>query len=376
MKFGILFAILILFFAMACVAQPQPKELRGVWLTNVDSDVLFSKAAIDEAMQFLADHHFNTVYPVVWNKAHTLFPSEVMAREFGDPIDPRFVGRDPLQEVIDVAHRHGLRVIPWFEFGFSSSYQMNGGYLLKIKPDWAARDRDGNLLTKNGFEWMNAYHPEVQQFIIDMVMEVVEKYDVDGVQGDDRLPAQPIEGGYSNYTDSLYRAENGGNPPPQDFRDLQWQRWRGDKLNAFAKRLYETVKSRKPDIAISWAPSVYPWSFDEYLQDWPNWLKNGYVDEIIPQIYRYELDQYKQTVDALGMEFLGTNPDQQRKIFAGMLVKVGKYRISGDYLIAAIKYHRAKGFNGEVFFFYEGLRENNDELAKLLLQTVYAEPAK
>lgn len=376
MKSGYLFVFLILFFAMACSAQPQPKEMRGVWLTNVDSDVLSSKSAIEAAMQFLADHHFNTVYPVVWNKAHTLFPSEVMTREFGDPIDPRYVGRDPLQEVIEAGHRHGLRVIPWFEFGFSSSYQMNGGYLLKIKPEWAARDRDGNLLTKNGFEWMNAYHPEVQQFMINLVMEVVEKYDVDGIQGDDRLPAQPIEGGYSDVADSLYRAENGGNPPPNDFRDLQWQRWRGDKLNTFAKKLHDSVKSRKPDIAVSWAPSVYPWSFDEYLQDWPNWLKNGYADEIIPQIYRYELDQYKQTVDALGMEFLGTNPGQQRKIFAGMLVKVGKYRIPGDYLIAAIKYHRSKGFNGEVFFFYEGLRENNDELAKLLLQTVYAEPAK
>lgn len=376
MKSGYLFVFLILFYAMACGAQPQPNELRGVWLTNVDSDVLSSTSAIEAAIQFLADHHFNTVYPVVWNKAHTLFPSDVMTREFGDPIDPRYVGRDPLQEVIEAAHRHGLRVIPWFEFGFSSSYQMNGGYLLKIKPDWAARDRDGNLLTKNGFEWMNAYHPEVQQFMIDLVTEVVDKYDVDGIQGDDRLPAQPIEGGYSDVTDSLYRAENGGNPPPHDFRDLHWQRWRGDKLNTFAKKLHDSVKSRKPDIAVSWAPSVYPWSFDEYLQDWPNWLKNGYADEIIPQIYRYELDQYKQTVDALGMEFLGTNPDQQRKIFAGMLVKVGKYRISGDYLIAAIKYHRAKGFNGEVFFFYEGLRENNDELAKLLLKTVYTEPAK
>ncbi|MEZ4763882.1 MAG: hypothetical protein R3C26_12095 [Calditrichia bacterium] len=39
------------------------------------------------------------------------------------------------------------------------------------------------------------------------------------------------------------------------------------------------------------AKRVYPWSFDEYLQDWPNWLKNGYADEIIPQIYRYELDR-------------------------------------------------------------------------------------
>ena len=63
------------------------------------------------------------------------------------------------------------------------------------RPEWAARDKNGAILTKNGFEWMNAIHPEVQQFLLDMVQEVIRSYDVDGIQGDDRLPAMPSEGG-------------------------------------------------------------------------------------------------------------------------------------------------------------------------------------
>ena len=50
---------------------------------------------------------------------------------------------------------------------------------------------------------MNAIHPEVQQFLLDMVQEVIRSYDVDGIQGDDRLPAMPSEGGYSRYTIEL-----------------------------------------------------------------------------------------------------------------------------------------------------------------------------
>jgi uncharacterized lipoprotein YddW (UPF0748 family) len=60
---------------------------------------------------------------------------------------------------------------------------------------------------------MNGFDPEVQDFIMAMIMEVVEKYDVEGIQGDDRLPAMPSLAGYDNYTSSLYKAKYGKEPP-------------------------------------------------------------------------------------------------------------------------------------------------------------------
>jgi len=95
-------------------------ELRGVWLTNVDSRVLDSRAAIAEAMEFLAAHHFNIVFPVVWNKAATTYPSRVVREAIGVEIDPRYRGRDPLAEVVEEAHRRRIAVVPWFEFGFAA----------------------------------------------------------------------------------------------------------------------------------------------------------------------------------------------------------------------------------------------------------------
>jgi uncharacterized lipoprotein YddW (UPF0748 family) len=53
-----------------------------------------------------------------------------------------------LAELIHAAHSLGIKVIPWFEYGFASSYNLNGGPLLEKKPEWAARDRTGNLLNK------------------------------------------------------------------------------------------------------------------------------------------------------------------------------------------------------------------------------------
>ncbi|MGL6139967.1 MAG: family 10 glycosylhydrolase, partial [Planktothrix sp.] len=112
-------------------------EIRGVWLTNTDSRVMFSRQTIAEAMEFLVETGFNVVFPVVWNKGVTLYRSQVMAQTFGIEIDFYSKGRDPLQEVIEEGHRVGLEVIPWFEFGFASSYQQNGGRILSQKPGWS-----------------------------------------------------------------------------------------------------------------------------------------------------------------------------------------------------------------------------------------------
>ena len=71
-----------------CDTPPTGDELRGVWLTNVDSDVLDSRENIEEAMAFLAEHNFNVVFPVVWNDAATMYPSTVMDTLVGRRIDP------------------------------------------------------------------------------------------------------------------------------------------------------------------------------------------------------------------------------------------------------------------------------------------------
>jgi len=298
----------------------------------------------------------------------------VMEKKFGVRIDPRMKGRDPLQEIIEEARKRNIAVIPWFEYGFASSYKKKGGKILKKFPHWAAESRDGKLLTKNGFEWMNPYHPEVQNFILSLIREVVTKYDVDGVQGDDRLPANPSEGGYDAYTKALYALEHNGAEPPADHRNDGWIRWRAEKLNQFGKLVYTTVKSVKLDALVTWSPSVYPWSLEEYLQDVPSWINGSYADLVIPQNYRYEFARYASTMEGLAPDSIGY-PRAYKNMYMGVLMNVGTYVIPDDYLESVMRLHREKGYNGEVFFFYEGLRKNNDRLARLLKEKFYTAPA-
>jgi len=349
------------------------EPIRGVWVTNIDSEILFSDDAIAEGLKKLADRGFNTIYPVVWNDGYTLHPSQVMADRFGDEFRQdtlfRQQGRDPLQIVIEEARKNELRVIPWFEFGFSSSYSQDGGHILQAYPEWAAKDQSGSILKKNGFEWMNAIHPEVQAFVTELVLEVARNYDIDGIQGDDRLPAMPSEGGYSEYTRELYQKET-GQKIPEDPRDEEFLQWKSDKLSDYAVDLYNSVKDLNPELTVSFAPSIYPWSKEEYLQDWPEWLRRGVVDELIPQAYRWTVDAYKITANEM-VDTFNKNQDGHVAFASGVIIKAGSRYNDYGYVKEIISTNRSLGIDGEVYFFYEGLFEQNENLADSLFQHHY-----
>jgi uncharacterized lipoprotein YddW (UPF0748 family) len=349
--------LLFVFFATFFYAQTKAEitAIRGVWLTNVDSKVLNSNKNIEAAVDHCAEIGINTIFVVTWNKAMTTYPSKVVKELTGIEIDPVFKGRDPLKELIYAAHKKDIKVIAWFEFGFSTSFKNNGGSIIKLKPEWAALDNKGKLVSKNGFEWMNGFNPEVQDFMLSMIMEVVKNYDVDGIQGDDRLPAMPSESGYDKYTIDRYRSEHNDQYPPKMFKDTAWVQWRANILNLYMKRIYTSVKSVKPNVVVTMSPSIYPWSKEEYLQDWPTWLTNGYVDQIIPQNYRYDLKRYSESLDEIVNKQI--DKDKLDRFYPGILLKVGKYYPSQKFLSEMIIENRKHGINGEVFFFYEGLKK-------------------
>jgi len=327
--------------------------IRGAWITTTASTALDSRDNIRQMVANCKAAGINHLFVVVYNNARTTYPSNVMNNLIGKPILERFAGRDPLQECVEEGHAAGLKVHAWFEYGFSSSYSASGGAIVNAKPNWAARDLAGNLVVKNGFDWLNGLHPEVQQFLIDLFKEVVSNYAIDGVQGDDRLPAMPSTGGYDTYTVNLYKNENGGNTPPTTATDANWLRWRADKLNLFVKRLRSEVKAIKPTVLFTISPSPYPFGYTEYLQDWPTWVDSSWVDAVLPQCYRYDINAYTAVLQQQKSYY--RNPSVP--LYPGVLIKSGTYTASTGFLSQMIQANRNNGFKGESFFFYEGIKE-------------------
>ena len=369
-RFIITLAIL---FNISLFAQPV-QQFRATWLTNVDSYVLTTDNSIVEAVNYLSSIGINVVFPVVYNKGYTVYPSEIMDSLFGTPVIPEigFQNRDFLDRLVIEAHRVGIEVIPWFEFGFSSSYSLNGGHIVAKFPGWALKNNQGNLVVKNGFDWLSGINPEVQDYMLSLITEVIDKYDVDGVQGDDRLPAMPYEGGYDSVTVAIYKSEHGGVAPPNNPFDTNWKRWRADKLNQFFIRMRDSVKSRGDYLILSSSPTPYPWGYDEYLQDSRYWAQNNVVDNIIPQLYRYDFSGYQSVLSQSLSQIRSVNPSIY---FAGILIKAGSYVIDPTLITQVINLNRTNNVNGECTFFYEGLRANNNQIGNLLGTDFYNQPA-
>lgn len=350
--------------------RPQATAVRGVWLTNVDSDVLTSVAKIEAAVQRCKDLNINTIFVVTYNKAATSYPSQVMDELIGVPIDPLYAGRDPLREVIDAAHAEGIKVFAWFEYGFAA-FNGSPGPILDAYPDWAAINVDGEPVVKNGFHWMNPMLPEVRGFMSDLILEVVNEYpDIDGVQGDDRLPAMPSEGGYDDYTVGLYQDAHGGAAPPSNRTDPAWLQWRADILNAWAEQLYTDIKAVNPNCIVAMSPSPLNFGFREYLQDYTAWIDGGYCDLVSPQLYRRDNQGIGVYRGLLQDQLIRVGAANEAIFYPGTLSYLGSYVPQPQFFVDMINANRELGVMGEVHFFYNALIANEE-----VFKAVYPGPA-
>ena len=115
--------------------------MRGVWVANPDHNRFYYSAdTIHQQLLAWKQQGINTVFVAMWNQGRTLYPSAVVKNVTGVAIDARSSGRDPPQEVIQVAHQEGIKVYAWFEFGFASDYKGGlGSELIAKRPHFSQR---------------------------------------------------------------------------------------------------------------------------------------------------------------------------------------------------------------------------------------------
>ena len=344
------------------VANKPDTAVCGVWVTNVGSPALSSPQNIALMVNNIDAAGINVIFVDVFNKNQTLHPSAVLHNNIllGTQEQMFGAGWDPLQVLIEKAHAKNIKVIPWFEYGFISNYKGMAHPILDAHPDWVGVDYNYSATVRNDFTWFNAFNPAVQQFMLDLIMEVVNKYDVDGIQCDDHMPAMPINSGYDAATSDLYKKET-GKDAPANTSDADWVQWRADKLTDFAERIYKTVKAAKPHCAIGFAPGPLGWAIQNNLADWEAWVRKGIYDMISPLLYKTEsagLSAYSGLVDKDVAQILNKYRGSVKKYFPGIMVKNAGYAPSDNYLASCVQYNRANGILGEVYWYYDGLISN------------------
>ncbi|MGG6262918.1 glycoside hydrolase family 10 protein [Leptolyngbya sp. AN03gr2] len=346
--------------AGAVTKIPLNRSIQGVWLTNVDSDVLLSSSKLASAVTTLKHLRFNQVYPCVWNRGYTLYPSSVAKNTIGHSVDPTpkasgLRNRNMLAELAHWGNQANIKVIPWFEYGFMTPADSE---LADRHPHWITQKQNGDkiwVVSGKKQVWLNPLHSEVQDFILSLLTEIVSQPQVDGIQLDDHF-SLPSEFGYDRYTLALYQRENPEKPVPTPT-DHHWVRWRANKLTEFMARVYKTLKAQNPNLIISVSPNTYEYAYSKQLQDWSRWVEQGWIDELVVQVYFNEESRFKQEIENRWIQ-------QARKkipVSIGILAGLRTQTVPITQIARQISVVQERKFSGLSFFFYESLWSLNSK---------------
>jgi uncharacterized lipoprotein YddW (UPF0748 family) len=343
--------------------------VRGTWLTTTANDAINTPTRTAATMQRLREIGLNTVYVEVWKNGYTQYPSVVLERTLGvsqrptqtkqDPSDSAdHAPRDLLQETLIDAHRHGLLYYAWFEYGFMAAHSSTMNHLRRMKPEWLSRDAQGSEVAPNGFVWLNPLHPQARRFLIDLVLEAVQRYDLDGVQFDDRIVWPHVTMGYDDTTRGVYAAEHQGRQPPLNARDPQWMRWRADKLNTLVREFMTELKAARPGLRWSLSPAVFPWSYDNYLLEWPQWARwpgTARFDEWVPQAYRTSYAAFESVWLQQMQALQAANVYRPHELVAGIRINGAADESGWDQLRDSMALVRQLGQGGHALWFSRGV---------------------
>ncbi len=229
----------------------------------------------------LRQRGFNMVLPnMLWGGvAH--YASDVLPRsrdfqQYGDQI----------RQCVEAAHRHGIEVHVW-KVNFNLGHQAPKEFVERLR-------REGRLQVSADGEptdWLNPAHPENVRLEVESMLEVVRKYDVDGIHFDYiRYPNRHHD--YSDYSRQAFEKSRGKkvvNWPADCYSGTlkeEYAQWRRDQITHVVAEVSRRARELKPDIKISAAVfSGYPDCRNTVAQDWPLWARRGYVDFLCPMNY-------------------------------------------------------------------------------------------
>lgn len=348
----------------------QERAVRGVYVPAPSHTASFlSFEAVKESLDLMAELNFNTLFLCAWAQGMTAFDSEILAAHSSHATAAAgnfyksYTGGsgDALQDILTEAHARGIRVILWYEYGFMAEWRAAGtgpvsasNPICAVHPEWMGRNSAGGQACYNGTDYyLNSYDEEVQDFLISMMEEALRKYPaLDGIQGDDRLPAAPRDSGYDERTVARYRAEKGVDPPA-NCNDQAWVRWRLDILNAFARSMFARIRAVKADAVVCFAPNKYPWCEQNLMQEWPQWVRDGVAQLMTVQCY--VVANYSADV-ATSREYL-RNAGGGDLLNPAMILKNGTTLLPESELVYQLQTNRRTGTCGESQFWFDGLKE-------------------
>lgn len=364
--------------AMSTVIPYDSSELKGVWIRPT----YFDKDSIVKVLNSLEENGIDNVFIETYYHGKTIFPSKTMEKyEFIRQYED-YQGFDPLKVWITEAHNRGIKVHIWFQTFYVGNKppEANPQYILAVHPEWANYQKKNadseeivySVSEHNGY-FIDPANPDVQNFLYELLSEIVTGYKPDGINLDYIRYPQSLSPVYSNYDMSNWGytkyARNefkdiyGVDPieiKPEDPLWNYWRFYRCAKVTNFVKRVSTLCRSNN----ITMTAVIFPnraSALDTKLQDWKNWSINNFVDGFTPLFLTCD----DKTAINLIEEVL-RNKSASTKLYAGLFVTF--MNGSNSDLIKQIHASRKYALNGVIIFDYAHLSSN---YLDMLTQSVF-----
>ncbi|WP_332987505.1 MULTISPECIES: family 10 glycosylhydrolase [unclassified Microcoleus] len=277
--------------------QTRTSEFRAFWVDAFNPGFKTPQ----EVTKLIADAqraNANAIVAQVRRRGDAFYTSAIEPRTL-DPNVP--AGFDPLQDLIDKAHAAGIEVHAWMV----TLPVVSGG---KLPPNhvWQQHGPDAPgsdnwaMLTEGGEAkgFLDPGHPDALDYTVSVYLDLLKRYDVDGVQLDYVRYGGP-NWGYNPTSIARFNQQNARSGKPA-ASDPLWMQWRRDQVTNLVRKLYVEALAIKPRVKITAATIAWGdgpsndagWyktqPYQEVLQDWRAWLEEGILDMAMPMTYQRE----------------------------------------------------------------------------------------
>lgn len=291
----VLFMLCTSVFAATKPYVPQKREFRGAWIQCVNGQFIgMSTHKMQQTLVYQLDElqkdGVNAIFFQVRAECDALYKSDIepwsrfLTGQQGKAPSPYW---DPLQWMIDECHKRGMELHAWL-----NPYRAKTKFTSTLDPNHIAMKRPGSVFPYDGLFILNPGQPENRKYIINVVNDIVSRYDVDGIHMDDYFYPYPVAG-----------------VPIPDDREFQYNSngirdrgdWRRDNVNIFIKECGESIHRIKPWVKFGISPfGIYrnkragvefgsatngTQNYDDLYADVLLWVNNGWIDYCVPQLY-------------------------------------------------------------------------------------------
>lgn len=376
-NFFVFFLVVLAFFSAQAQTLPKAaREFRAVWIATVDNidfpsarnlTIDEQKAEIIRDLELAKSLKMNAVVFQVRPMGDALYESKIEPwSEFLTGAMGKSQKFDPLAFITAEAHRRGILVHAWF-----NPYRAYHPSAKTVSNDHITKRRPDLIRSYGKFLWLDPTDQEVQKYSLSVVLDVVRRYDIDGIHFDDYFYPYAEKDAAGNKIEF-----------PDDANWTKYQKaggkltrddWRRDNVNKFIEAVGRESKKIKPEVMYGISPfGVAEENYKNLYADAEKWLREGTIDYFVPQIY-WKSDRPNREFVPLLKHWENVNR-KNRHVWAGLATyKIpGKENFSAGEIVKQISYTRElQKTAGNIQFSFKSVRSDFDKIQTALRENSY-----